>query len=213
MVTVSNPKTATVSGPVTVTLYISPFQSSLTDATQLFAMTKSLKLKPRQRAALKFKLSKFPDVPAGAYYLVAAVKAADGTITDMAGPSLSIAAPFVEAVLSDTRPIPTSAAPGKETAVELTLTSSGNIAASGTALLSISATAQTNGAASQVIGAASLKVKLKPGMNKTYRIKFTLPKNMAPGSYSLTASLNVSALNDLNAADGISAAITPLSVS
>jgi uncharacterized delta-60 repeat protein len=212
VVTVSNPTTTALSGPVTVTLYVSPYQSSLTDATQLSVTTKSLKLKPRQRAALKLTLSSFPDVPNGTYYLVASVKAADGTVTDVAGPSLSIAAPFVKAVVSDVKPVPASAAPGKPAGLELTLTNGGNIAASGTALLTISATAMASGALPTVVGTAPFKVKLKPGARRVYKVKFTPPASLAAGGYNVTASLNVSALGDPNATDGVSNAATPLIV-
>jgi hypothetical protein len=176
-------------------------------------LTKPLKLKRRQHVAMKFKLVSIPNLPGGTYCLVASVKAADGTITDVAGGGLSIAAPFVKAVVSDVKPVSASAAPGKPAGLELTLTNnSGNIVASGTATLTISATALTSGAAPQVVGMSSLKVKLKPNAGKAYKVRFTLPLRLTAGTYDLFASVNVSALGDMNAADGVTTTAMPLTV-
>ena len=114
-----------------MTLYVSPTQS-LTGATRIESVTRSLKLKAGAAKVLKLKIPAFPSVPDGSYFLIAAVQAPDGTTTGVAGPSLTIAAPFVAVKVSDVRPAAAPAAAGRKTALTLTLTNSGNAPASGT---------------------------------------------------------------------------------
>jgi hypothetical protein len=66
VVTVSNPTSQAVSGPVTVTLLVSLGQS-LGGATQLLAVTEKLNLKARAHKAVRIKLSSFPSLPKGSY--------------------------------------------------------------------------------------------------------------------------------------------------
>ena len=95
---------------------------SLGGATQLLAVTQKLKLKAGARKAIRLKISSFPSLPRGTYYLIASVKAPDGTTTGAAGPSLTISPAFVSVVASGVRPLAASVAPGRKAALALTLT-------------------------------------------------------------------------------------------
>ena len=209
-VTLNNPTGATISGPVTVTIDVSP-ASSLDGATELTAVTKKISLKAGKSAKVALKVSTLPSVPDGTYFLLASVKAPDNSVTGAAGPSLSVAAPLVAARVSAVRPLPASVAAGRKGGVSLTVTNGGNTAAAGTATLTVLAS-PAGGSGAVTLVATPLKVKLKPGAGKAYRVKFTLPSSLAAGSYDLTASLAVGALGDTTASDGTSAGTSPLVV-
>ncbi len=212
-VTVSAPAGKPVSGPVTVTLYANSVKS-LTNATKLVAVTVKLKLKAGDQKALRLKLSSFPSTLDGPLFLIAAAKAPDGTTTALAGPTLTVAKPFVSILTSGVIGSPATIAPGKKATLSLTLQDTGNIAAAGTAPLTISLSSSSAGTAGQTAATTSLKgVKLKAAQSKTYRVKFVVPAGTAAGAYYLSVSLGVSALHDPTAADGIAVSSMPITVS
>jgi len=210
-VTVSAPKA--INGPVTVTLYAASSQT-LTNATQLLAVTQKLKLKAGAHKALRLKLSSFPSTLQGTYYLIAAAKGPDGTTTAVAGPSLTIAKPFVSIQTSKLTGSPATVAPRKAVTLSLTLQNAGNIPAAGNPPLTVSLTTNSSGTGGQTVATTSLRgVKLKAGQSKAYRVKFVVPAGTTAGSYYLAASLGVSALGDPTAADGIAVSSALITVS
>jgi hypothetical protein len=213
-VTVKNPTGQVVSGPVAVALFVSP-DPSLTDATPLLSKTFSVRLKPGRSRTLKLRLASLPSVPAGAYNLVATAKAPDGTTTGAAGPTTSIQAAVVDVKVAAVRPPSAPVAAGKVAAVSLTLTNAGNQSASGTATLTLTATLSSPSPAPPMpitLGTQPLKVKLKAGQTTQRRVKLSFPSNLSPGSYSLTVTLDVVALGNAGAADGVATAAGPLVV-
>ncbi len=192
------PASQAVAGPATVTLYVSPAQS-FTGSTQV-GLPEALKLKAGHSKTLRVRLRAFPPVPDGTYYLLAAVKDPDGTVTGAAGPMVKIAAPFVTTAVSAVHPLVATAEPGKRAGLALTLTDTGNIPTSGAPTLTILGNA--TGGVSQTLAALALRVKLKPDQPHSYRVKFVLPAGLPAGTYALTASLDVSALGD-HIADGV----------
>ncbi len=211
VVTVTNPSSQTISGPATVTLYVSLGQS-LGGATQLLTLKPKLKLKPHARTALRVKLSSFPSLPAGSYYLVASVTAPDGTITGAAGPALTISPPFVSILTANVHGSPTAVAPGKELSLILMLQNNGNTAAAGRAGLTVFLSSSQAGSGAQTVATTALRVKLASRQSKAYKVKFAVPAGMTAGSYYLAASLAVSALGDTTAADGMAVSAMPITV-
>ncbi len=209
VVVIRNGTSELISGRVAISLYVSEV-SSLSGATPLTTVMLTLKLKAGQSKAVKIKLSKFPAVPDGSYILLAGVTAPDTSITGAVGPMLQIAAPFVTIHETDPRLLTLSAAPGKTVELELSLQNGGNIAATGTATMTIVGSVAPSGG--QTLAAVPLHVKLNPGASKSYRVKFRLPAGLSANAYDLTASLNVSALGDINTADGMFAFAMPLTV-
>jgi len=202
-VTVSNPGKQAISGTATVTLYLSP-SDSLDGATQLLAVMPKLKLKAGAHTSLQLKLSSFPSLPKGRYFLIATVTGPDGTTTGAAGPSLTIAPPFVSVVASDVRPTPLSVAPGKKASLALTVRNNGNEPASGTAALTVNASTNPSGAGGTPVTSLPLRLKLKPAASKACRVKFAVPPALPAGSYYLVVSLNVAVLGDSVVGDGVS---------
>ncbi len=91
-VVLSNPNATLFSGPVTITLYVSP-TGSVSDGIPISSITKSLKLKAGKAAKFKLKITSFPNVN-GTYVLVAGVSAG-GSVVPAVGPSTQIAPPSV----------------------------------------------------------------------------------------------------------------------
>ena len=211
VVTVTNPSGQTIDGRITVTLFASQ-EPSLDGATQLLAVTPKLKLKAGAHKSLRLKVSSFPSLPGGTYYLIATAEDSDGTITGAAGPSLVISPPFVSIVASALRPSPANVAPGKKMSLAITLQNAGNEPASGTATLAITASADPSGAAGSAIASVPLKVKLKPTARKTFKVKFTLPADLPAGSYYLAGSVGVAALGDATATDGFAVSTLAIAV-
>ncbi len=210
VVTLSNPSSQTISGPATVTLYVSLGQS-LGGATHLLTVRPKLKLKPHGHTALRLKLSSFPSLPMGSYYLIASVDAPDGSSTGAAGPSVTISPAFVKVIASNVVPA-AAIAPGKKTTLALTLQNQGNVPAMGTPTVTIAASAEPSGTGGTTLATAPLKVKLKPGASGHYKVKFTAPASLPAGRYYLALNLNVAALGDDAAADGLAVSESMLTV-
>ena len=57
------------------------------------------------------------------------------------------------------------------------------------------------GGASQALGSAVLKVKLKPNQTRTFRAKVMLPATLPAGTYTLAGLIDLSPLGDNDPAD------------
>ena len=209
-VTVSNPTQQTIGGRVTVTVYVSPTRS-LGGAAEVTAVSQAIKLKTGKTKAIKVKLRSLPGGLAdGTYYLIAAVRAPDGSTTGGAGPTLVIAAPSVAVKASNVRPLAASARPGKPAALSLALTNTGTAPAAGTASLTVSPSDPSSGAAGPSAAPVPLRVKLAAKASKTYRVKFAIPSGLGAGRYLLSVSLDVATLGDPTAADGVAVSTATL---
>jgi len=208
-VTIRNPTAQLVSGPAAVTLYFSQAQT-LVGATQVMSTPAALKLKPGKSKAFKLRIGSFPAEAAGAYSLIAAVTAPDGTITATAGPSVLIAPSFVSLTASALRPTTPTVIPGKRGTAVLTFTDAGNVPVSGSAPLTLTGT--SDGGSPLTIAMLPLKIKLKAGQSKASTIKFTVPATVPAGTYTLTAALEVTGLGDDSPTDGIATSALPLTV-
>ncbi len=202
LVSLSNPTSQAIIGPATVTLYVSLGQS-LGGATQVLQIRPRLKLKAGGHMAVRLKLVSLPSLPLGSYYLVAAVDAPDGTTSGAAGPSLTIAPAYVSVIASN--PIPQAAAvkPGKKASLTLTLQSMGNVPAAGTAGVTIIASTEPSGAGGTLVATVPLKVKLKAGATGHFLLRFTVPPSLPAGQYYAAVDVNVAALKDPIASDGM----------
>ncbi len=208
-VTLSNPNATLFSGPVTITLYVSP-TGSVSDGTALTSITRTLKLKPTKAAKFKLKVPSFPDLN-GAYTLVAGVLVNGSTISAV-GPSTVIQPPTVSFTPPAPAVVPQTVLPGGKLTVEFTLKDTGNIPAAGTAPLVISLSPQPDGGNATTIATEPLRARLKPGQSKAYKFKLKLPKATLPGTYYIAVSLAVQSLGDNNSADGSGVSSGPLTV-
>ncbi len=211
-VTVSAPASQPVQGPVSIALYASP-AVSLFGAKQLTPVTRTLTIKAGGSVALRIPFTSFPTAGPGTYHLIAAVTAPDGTVTAVAGPSVTIPARVVSVHASNVTASPTTVAPGGRASLALTLRNGGNAPTSGSASLTVSLSASDSEANGQIIASMPLRVKLKASQTKIYRVRFAVPKGFAMGSYYLVTSLGVSSPGDTMSADGLAVSATPITVS
>src|SRR5262249_3513050 len=135
-----------------------------------------------------------------------------GSTTGAAGPALTISPPFVAVVASEAAPVVSSIAPGKKTFLDLTLDNQGNVPVGGTATVTIAASTQPSGAAATTLATLPVKVKLKPGKSARYKLRFTVPATLPAESYYLSATVDVAALGDDTAADGVAVSASQLTV-
>jgi len=139
------------------------------------------------------------------------VNAPDGSSTGAAGPSLTISPAFVKVIASNVAPA-AAVAPGKKTSLALTLQNQGNVPAMGTSSMTIAASVDPSGAGGTMLATVPLRVKLKTGASGHYKVKFTVPASLPAGRYYLAVQLNVAALGDDTAADGLAVSASTLTV-
>ena len=178
---------------MTVTLYVSQARS-LAGATQVVAITKKVKLKAGRGKKLTLKVSSIPSVPAGTYFLLAGITAPDATTTGAAGAGQVTIGPASIRLSPTALKAPASATRGKSATAVLTLADTGNTAASGTVSVNLTGTAAAAGSTAQPVAIVPVNVKLKPNAPKAFKVKFTVPTSLAAGSYTLTATLDVTGL-------------------
>jgi hypothetical protein len=195
-----------------VTLYVSEDDASLDGATQVAQFRKTLKLKAGASKLLPARITQFPSLPDGAYHLLASVQAGAGDETGVAGPALSIAAPFVKIAASDLRPLGAAASPDKAARFTVTLDDTGNMPAAGVVTLNLTGSPIAGGGGSQPLGSATLKVKLKANQTRTFRTKLTLPATLPAGTYTLAGLIDLSPLGDNDPADDNVAGTAALTV-
>jgi len=80
-------------------------------------------------------------------------------------------------------------APGKKSSLSVTLQDKGNEPASGAAALTVTASTDPSGAGGTPLTSTPLKVKLKPGAAKSYKVRFTAPTALPAGRYYLAATV------------------------
>ncbi|HET6250639.1 MAG TPA: choice-of-anchor tandem repeat GloVer-containing protein [Tepidisphaeraceae bacterium] len=211
-VSVQNTGSAQVKGNVTVQLYVSP-DGSLGDATPVGSpVTKKVSIKPSKSAAIHVKIKSFPSEPSGSYQLIASVTGPSGNSSSAAGPSLMIAPAFVSTLVSALDPMPASIKPGHKEILDFTVTNNGNTTAVGTASMAIALSTSPSGSSPQPITGVPVKIKLKPGTTRHFKVRFAIPTALTPAAYYVAGTLDVTALGDTSASDGSAVSATSFTV-
>jgi hypothetical protein len=195
-VAVTNTAAEVLSGRVAIRLFLSADTSLDAGDAPVMSSVRRLKLKPGQTKSLRMNIRAFPAVPDGDYHLMAQVAdpaGGGGAIVASGAPVLTVAAPFVDLTGSISRGIVGGTVrPAGETSATLLVQNAGNFAARGPASVALFASADTtldsNDDAPLVTRA--LRLNLKPGAARAYRLRFALPANLAAGSYYLAASVD-----------------------
>jgi hypothetical protein len=208
-ITVKNSGTGKVSGPIVISLLLSP-TGTLTGANTVLANItepKSFSLNPGKSKTFNVNFT-YPQVASDAYKLVAV---ADSTnlITTTAqvdkaafSNSIQIAAAYkFLAVTFGSQPA-ASQTPGKSGTVTLNVTNIGNSDSSNPFTIDLYASlTNTLGASPVLIGKLS-KSGVKANQTKGYKVKFTIPKTLAAGSYFFVASLSSAVNNNVASSNG-----------
>jgi hypothetical protein len=190
-VDVANTGTADLNDSVTINTFVSTDATIDAGDTALGApVVKKLKLKPGAHKAIKLKVTGFPSVPDGDYFVLAQTSAPSAnTAASASATSVNIAAPFID--LSGTLPAAakTTLTAGKKAPVSLSLTNSGNVDAVGTINVALSLR-PTGGGADVPLPAVPVKLKLKAGTTKAVKLNAVAPVGTAAGTYFLVASID-----------------------
>jgi hypothetical protein len=197
--TVQNVGTSPFSDRVTVSVYLSSDQAIDDGDVPLPSVTRPLRLKPGAEKAMPVKITAFPDVSDGDYYVLARVSSASSGDSDpvAAATRVTIAAPFSDLVSSFVAsPTGTQQAGGRGIA-RLSVLNQGNVVASGPVtveLLADSPDGQTR------LGTFEARMKLKPGKAKLLKLRFVLPAQ--GGNYTLKAAVGSVDSPDANTVTG-----------
>jgi hypothetical protein len=193
-VLIANKLTQLQSGTATIDLFASPDDALDTSDTEILKLAKNVKLKPAGGSkTIKMKIATFPAVPHdGAFHLLAKVTGPDGTSTVAeAQPMITIAHPFTDLTPTITAPFAKPVTPGGKGTAGIQLANSGNIPAVGPATIALFASPDpAPGRNDQLISMVPLKLKVKNGRSRKYKLKALLPQGIAPGSYYLVANVD-----------------------
>jgi hypothetical protein len=201
--------------PVTVKLYASTDTSLDAADRQVAEVTKTLRLKPLGAGVIKIKAADFPAMADGSYRLLARASSPTGVSASAAALSpVVVAAPSVDLSASFRAPLPARLTPGKKATVRLLVRQeAGNVAAKGAASVAVYASADGAAPSGAPIATAPVKLRLKPGGSRQYRLKFLVPEGLAPTPVFLAAILVPgSELSDANASNNTAATVTPIPV-
>jgi hypothetical protein len=198
-ITVTNSGTATVSGPIEVSLLLSP-TGTLTAQNTVLANVfepKSFSLKPGKSKTINVNFI-YPSVQTDAYKLVAVADSTNLVTTtnqsDKASfsNSIEISSAFKYlAVQFATQPA-ASEPLGKSQSVTLNVTNIGNAAYGGSFTVDLYASTDETLGGSPVLVGKLTKSGLKANQVKAYKVKYTIPKTLTAGNYFIVASLTAS---------------------
>ena len=218
-VRVTNPSTtATFAGPVTLSLYPSLGGTVYTQDAPAGAVTKTLRLRPRQSAVVTVKYTLPLTLATGTYTFVAAAATAAATGTSpTVAPALASAAPtvavsaatvdFAAAIVAPAAGV--AVRPAKRATVAVRLTNAGTYVANGTVTVTVySTTTGAVDAAAVAVGTVTARrVKVARGKSVVIGVPITAP-SAAAGSYQLVAVVTSSTTPaDADAANDTSAAV------
>lgn len=164
--------------------------------TQIVTVPVKLSLKPGKSKIVKLKFDYPSGLADGAYSILAqvdpAASASQNPKTDDVASlgQVTIAAPFTDLGVSFPVALKSDYDPGKKAKITVRLANAGNVLADGTAVVTLVSSADTTvDSGDLTLGTATVKVKIKPGAAKNFRVSFTLPDTAPPGSTNLIATI------------------------
>jgi uncharacterized membrane protein len=162
------------------------------DAAATAPVTKQLRLKPGRTKKFRVRVRSLPAVPDGTYHVLAQVQPTDvtGTTVAVSTQTVVIAAPFVDLRATITPPTRPTLSPGGRGVTRMLVGNLGNVPARGTATVTLAVSGDATAGSDRPLITLPAGVRINPGRSKTYRLRFTVPLDLAPGSYHLVATLN-----------------------
>jgi len=200
-------------GAATVSLYASADGSVSTDDTLITSVTVfNLKLDPGKSKSVKVRFA-YPDtMPDGLYDVVAQVRAGGGASQTEGPAAVAIEAPNVDlsTAFADGDVIALDPASSQQTAT-ITVLNAGNVVADGNYALKLyaSITGAVDDSSELLTTVSTKRLRLKPGQSKTFRVRFSAPDFLLPGTYDLIAVASSSTQPaDANADNDTAVALT-----
>jgi hypothetical protein len=169
-------------------------------------ISKSFTLNAKKSRVFDVPVALSSSLTAGTYYFIADVTDPNGLTNVVASKPIVVAGPFVGLTASVSAANPPSLGIGQSASVFVTLTNTGNEAASGLLSLTLSPSSDgTNPIAGKILGSDSLTTTIPAGKSHRYRV--TLDSTaLASGSYFPYVSLS---LDDVTAT---AVGVTPFTV-
>jgi hypothetical protein len=202
--------------PVTVKLYASTDTALDARDVEVAEVTKTLRLKPLGSGVIPVKTADFPAMRDGPYLLLAKASSPTGVSASAVGLSPAVvASPSVDLSASFGAPLPTKLTPGRKATVRLLVRQeAGNVPAKGAA--SVAVYASPDGAlpaSGAPLATVPVRLSLKPGRSKQYRLRFLVPEGIAPTPAFLTAVLVAGpGLSEGNISNNTAATVAPIPV-
>ncbi len=189
VVTVTNSTTTTESGTAKVALYATATGAVDAASTLLGFATKKLKLAAGKSATFAVAVKSL-QLPAGTYTVLAQSTDPAGTVTTAAaGPTVTVAAPFVDLTAVVGAVTPTALTAGKPITVTVTLTNTGNtnVAGAGSVTLALSSDGTT---VSVPFTPVKHAITVKAGGHAlSVKLKVKTPTTVPAGTYVVLASV------------------------
>ena len=203
-VTVTNAAATAVTETATVQLFLSTSATAASDPAPFATAHVPLRLKPGQHKVATIRFTYPAGTDDGTRYVVAAVDAAS------VGGSAPLAFRHASVDLSATAAAAKGRA-GRRATVVFRLANTGSVTATGSASFALSIDGPSL-AAPLTVPAVTRKVSVRAGATKTVPVAFTVPAGLAPGTYTLTATLtDTTSPADADAADkSVAASFTAL---
>jgi hypothetical protein len=219
-VDLTNTAGATIKGPYTLTLFASADTTlDIPGDTQIATISKSLpSLASGKFIPIKFKLSDFPDVPNGSYFLLADVTgtlAGAGDNIATSDTSIAVADPFIDLTdsISNIAPASGQADPGQPITVAVEIFNNGNIIASGPITTDVSASTSPDGSSPAHVITLKESIHLAPGTSKIFRSTGKIPLGYTPGTYYWVATADSNnSIGESTLANNTAISPTPLTV-
>jgi hypothetical protein len=181
-VKVTNSGNIASTGPTTIGIYASP-DGLQSDATLIADITREIVIQPNHSAVVPVPLKQFPAGLDGAYtVLIQATDSIGDTSGYNTGSTVNISPATVSFTASTPIVTPSSITPGKSGTFTVTLENTGNIATSGAATITINLSTDGTSIQSQLTS-LSRTVIIPAGKHTVLKLKFTIPSNIAAGSY------------------------------
>jgi hypothetical protein len=174
---IANSGNMTSSGTTTISLYASG-DGSVADGTLITFVSRRLVIGVGKSVVTAVPLRKYPSVPNGDYFVVAAVTDPDGGASSVSSATtVNIAAAFIDlAALSVSAPVKGTI--GKRLSVTVDVTNDGNSLASGPLQIAFAVSQNTDGSDSFALGTLGTRISLMRGVSR--KMVFSVP--LVPGT-------------------------------
>jgi hypothetical protein len=202
-ITIKNTGTATASGPIVVSLLLSPTGTLTAQDTVIdsIAEPKNFSLKPGKSKTINVNFT-YPSVTTDAYRLVAVADSTNLiTTTNQSNKAafsniIQISSAFTYLAVTFATQPPAALALGKSGTVTLTVNNIGNANSNGAFTLGLYASTDQTLSSDDVLVGKLTKSGIKANQSKAYKVKFTIPKTLPVGSYYIVAGLTSASNNN-----------------
>ena len=204
------------SGPMTVRLYLSRDSDLDANDAEVATVTRTLRLEPLESREVRVKAAQIPAAADGPYRLLAvAFSPTIGSAPAAAMPLLVVTPSSVDLSASLGQPLPATLTPGGKATLRLRVRhETGSAPAKGTVTVAVYASADAAaGRSGSPMATVPLKLALRPGASRLYRIKFVVPEDLTPAPVFLTAVIDPGAsISDSNDSNNAAVTASPVTV-